>query len=210
MRACAFILVCVRACVRTCVCACLNGRMKRKGSREYVSFLFLLLKRINSSFACRHRFNVDWEPTDGGGLPSPQDAAAYASFLDLMATRLRAHGIKLSVDVATWSAIWNLTLIGKTSVDLVMTMSTYTTNFTTFVRLAQAAQALVPAEKLVVGLDCDVDPPLTEAEVAMRFDFLRTSGVRQIAIWRTGIPDLWWPYIKDFAAEERGNRAPLP
>ena len=80
-------------------------------------------------------FNVDWEPTSGNGAPTPtaDDAVAYAAFLDTFAKALHAAGpYQLTVAVATWSPIWNLTLLGKTDVDLIAHMGTYVGSWTTW------------------------------------------------------------------------------
>ena len=70
--------------------------------------------------------NVDWEPTSGNGAPplTPADPLNYASFLDTLSAALHEHGILVSVDVATWSAIWDLEAIGATRVDYIMNMET--------------------------------------------------------------------------------------
>ena len=79
-------------------------------------------------FAAVAGFNVDWEPTDGAGNPVPTaaDATAYAAFLTVFSDAMHQAGLVTSVDVATWSAIWNLTAIGESSVDMVISMGTYT------------------------------------------------------------------------------------
>lgn len=146
-------------------------------------------------------FNIDWEPTTGAGAPdpTPADTAAYAQFLDTLARGLHAHGIAVSVDVATWSPIWNLTAIAATAVDYVMTMNTYTSDWTTFQKELALSVAQIPLSKLVVGLE--PSDGLSAQEVAQRFTALTAAGVHQIALWRTPIPDVWWPYLNAFAAQ---------
>jgi hypothetical protein len=149
-------------------------------------------------------FNVDWEPVSGGGAPTPTaaDAAAYAGFLDTFARALHAagRGYQLTVAVATWSPIWNLTAIGATAVDGVAHMGTYVGNFTTW--SAQLAQLLdaVPLAKAVVGLETTNDDaggrPFTPAELAARFGALAAAGVRAVGVWRAPIPDAWWPFLE--------------
>lgn len=70
--------------------------------------------------------NIDWEPTSGGGAPklTKQDPIDYANFLDALAVALHAQGILVSVDVATWSKVWDLSLISATRVDYIMNMET--------------------------------------------------------------------------------------
>ena len=113
-------------------------------------------------------FNVDWEPQGGGGpQPHAGDALAYAAFLDTFAKALHAAGdYQLSVAVATWSPIWNLTALGKTDVDLIASMGTYTGNFAVW--KAQLADLLdaVPASKAVVGLETTNDVSARAAATA--------------------------------------------
>lgn len=101
-------------------------------------------------------FNVDWEPQGGPGAPQPgaSDAVAYANFLDTFAKALHAAGpYQLTVAVATWSPIWNLTALGQTDVDLIAHMGTYVGNFTVWEhQLAELLEA-VPPSKAVVGLE---------------------------------------------------------
>ena len=71
--------------------------------------------------------NIDWEPPSGAVPKATRaDALAYANFLDTLAGALHAHSppLLVSVDVATWSEIWNLTAIAATRVDAIFTMST--------------------------------------------------------------------------------------
>ena len=148
-------------------------------------------------------FNVDWEPVDGKGAPTPTsaDALAYAGFLDTLAKALHAAGpYQLSVAVATWSPIWNLTAIGATDVDFVASMGTYTGGFATWRRQLGELLAAVPRSKAVVGLETTNDDnggrPFTTDELKERFDALSSAGVRAVGIWRSPIPDNWWPFLR--------------
>ena len=49
----------------------------------------------------------------------------YADFLTKFGDALHAHGKVLTVDVASWSHIWNYSAIAASSVDRMMVMSTY-------------------------------------------------------------------------------------
>ena len=105
-------------------------------------------------------FNVDWEPQGGAGAPQPHraDALAYASFLDEFAMSLHAAGdYQLTVAVATWSPIWDLGALGKTSVDYIASMGTYTGNFTVWKAQLEDLLTAVPASKAVVGLETTND-----------------------------------------------------
>ena|SRR3990167_6079738 len=74
-------------------------------------------------------FNIDWEPAVGA---TAQDALDYANFLNTLANALHKQNIKVSVDVATWSPIWNLTAIAATNVDYILDMGTYTNSDSSF------------------------------------------------------------------------------
>ena len=50
----------------------------------------------------------------------------------MFADGLHANGIKLSVDVATWSVIWDYSSIAATSADIVISMGTYTSSDSSF------------------------------------------------------------------------------
>ena len=105
-------------------------------------------------------FNVDWEPQGGAGAPQPHraDALAYASFIDEFAMSLHAAGdYQLTVAVATWSPIWDLGALGKTSVDYIASMGTYTGNFTVWKAQLEDLLTAVPASKAVVGLETTND-----------------------------------------------------
>lgn len=145
-------------------------------------------------------FNIDFEPVVAPGAPTPTaaDAAAYAAFLDTFAQAMHAEGVMVTVDVATWSSLWNLTLIGSTAVDAIMTMQTYTDDWPTFQAKLTEAAALIPVEKLVVGLETVQDStnaPYTDAELQQRFDMIRSLGLRRVGLWRAGVPDNWWQFL---------------
>ena len=58
--------------------------------------------------------------------------AAYATFIHYFANRLHAEGFKLTVDIATWSPIWNYTLLNDTAADTFISMGTYTSSDTSY------------------------------------------------------------------------------
>lgn len=146
-------------------------------------------------------FNVDWEPVSGSGAPTPtpQDAADYAAFLTTLADALHAESFQLSVDVATWSPIWNFTELAATHVDYVMTMGTYTDDDSVWQQqLAYAVQTLPPG-KLVVGLETVMasnGANYSSSELALRFNAMAATGATQTAVWRMPVPDNWWPFLR--------------
>ena len=117
---------------------------------------------------------------------------------------MHAAGLTVSVDVADWSPLWDLQLIGASSVDLVETMSTYTDDFAAFESSLAAAIANVPLDKLVIGLEtvkASNGAPYNASELQERFDLLAASNITKIGLWRSGIPDLWWSYLNAFASQ---------
>lgn len=70
--------------------------------------------------------NLDFEPHGSnppvGPAPTKQDGADYAVFLDVFADAMHARGIKVSVDIATWTSFWSYPLIGATRVDYICDM----------------------------------------------------------------------------------------
>lgn len=59
--------------------------------------------------------------------------------------------------------------------------------------------AAIPAPKLVVGLESSNDAtnaPYTDAELAERFAAIKAKGLRRVGIWRAGIPDNFWPFLR--------------
>jgi hypothetical protein len=142
-------------------------------------------------------YNVDWEPT---GSATAADATAYAKFMDKFAKAMHAAGKKLTMAVATWNPIWNLQLLGQTDVDKIMTMSTYTSNFTTFHTKLNQAASLVPIHKLGIGLQDDTNPRISDLEAKLRVQMIQDLGIQEIDIWQAPIPDGWMLPLRRFAA----------
>ena len=139
-------------------------------------------------------FNIDWEPVTDD--VTPDDASNYATFLNTFALEMHKHGLRVSVDVGTWSAIWNLTAISNTAVDQIITMNTYTNKKKTWIETFNNVIDIIPKDKLVIGLESDID--LSDSDLILRFDELRLHNIKQIALWRSPVPVNWWPYINEY------------
>jgi hypothetical protein len=141
-------------------------------------------------------FNVDFEPT---GKATHADAVAYAAFLSRFADALHPVGLELSVDVGSWSNVWDWKLLGESRVDTVCLMSTYTGNTTFFESALTRAVAEIGLDKLGVGLE-NINPntkkPFSKAEMEDRFQLISKSGATQIDIWDMPIPELWFPMLE--------------
>jgi hypothetical protein len=152
-------------------------------------------------------FNVDWEPAHGN--PTALDASNYAGFLGRIAARLRTIDVQLTVDVASWSGIWNWTdLAAEQGIDRYMIMDTYTNRLSTFhSRLQKAVHAFDSRAGIGMStLNLATNQSLTQQEVESRFDLILNAtaagGIvpREIAIWDMPIPEYWWPLIDKFLA----------
>jgi hypothetical protein len=151
--------------------------------------------------------NIDFEPTGHGATAA--DAAAYARFLAHLETRLAAIGLRLTVDVAAWGAIWNYTEISAALAatptggrGAVATMSTYTNSDAGFLAQLGAATAAIAAPQLVVGLMI-WPAPFNVTGVQLRFDALARRGLCRVAVWRMPLAPYWWGPIHAFAKQCR-------
>jgi spore germination protein YaaH len=140
-------------------------------------------------------YNVDFEPTVNGTL---QDAKNYVIFLSKFADALHQIGKKLTVCIASWNAVWDWKGIGTSGVDKVMVMSTYVVKWDLWQKFFLQAVNEIPLKVLGIGLQSDVRPPLTNEQLSQRFKMLKQYNVQEIDIWRTGIPQIWWPFIAEF------------
>jgi len=144
-------------------------------------------------------FNVDWEPAVGA---TEADSVAYANFLTEMTTALAPHGLQVSVDAATWTPLWNYTLLSESAVNKVITMATYVGTPKGFLSNLNQAVDEVGTEKLGVGLQT-INPNtgdlLPLPEVAWRVKKIIEEGVTEIDIWDCPVPSEWWPILEFFA-----------
>lgn len=160
--------------------------------------------------------NFDWEPP-APPTPTPEDGLNYALFLRRARQVLGGGRSKafVSVDIATWSAVWNWSAIRSALTDpaddaagypraFIAPMSTYTYNDEQFLlRLANDANAFGNlSPNLVVGLDAWRSSPheLSPADVAWRLETIRRAGMCRVGIWEMPLPASWWPALRSFAA----------
>lgn len=149
--------------------------------------------------------NIDFEPTSSNA--TNEDAARYATFLDLLRTRLATEGKILTVAGATWSPIWNLTLIAQalssnnTTSSLIgyfTSMNTYTFEDSVFASELNANievfQAYGTEKSLVVGLET-WPQNFTAAELTFHFNALRDRNICRIAIWDMPLPSAMVPHL---------------
>ena len=143
-------------------------------------------------------YNLDWEPTDD---VTADDGTAYAAFIDTFGQALHSHGLKLTADIATWSPIWNYPAIAATSVDMGISMGTYTSNDTSFSsQLSKLVTNFGPLRS-GVGMETVNASTVTRMpmdEVVWRFQQIKASGAVEIDLWRMPVPPLWWPLLEEF------------
>ena len=95
-------------------------------------------------------YNLDWEPTDD---VTDEDGVEYAAFVTYFADKLHDYGLKLTVDIATWSPIWNYPLLAQTSADRFISMGTYTSTDSSFTNQLDKLVDTFGPEKSGVGLE---------------------------------------------------------
>jgi hypothetical protein len=153
-------------------------------------------------------YNLDWEPTDD---VTSQDGEDYAAFIDVFADALHAHGLKLTVDIATWSPIWDYAAISSTSVDTGISMGTYTSTDSSFSSQLDSLLGAFGPARSGVGLEstnASTAERIPMTEVAWRFQQIRQSGAQEVDVWMMPVPPLWWPLIAEFVEGEGGSSIP--
>ncbi len=145
-----------------------------------------------------HGYNLDWEPTDA---VTADDGVKYAAFINLFAERLHAKGLKLSVDIATWSPIWNYSLLNTTSADSFISMGTYTSTDTSFTKQLDMLVNTFGIVRSGVGLEtvnASTEEPIPFDEVQWRFQLIEASGAKEVDLWSMPVPSIWWPLLRHF------------
>eukprot|EP00003_Mantamonas_plastica_P002065 TRINITY_DN1151_c0_g1_i3.p2 TRINITY_DN1151_c0_g1~~TRINITY_DN1151_c0_g1_i3.p2 ORF type:complete len:187 (-),score=57.10 TRINITY_DN1151_c0_g1_i3:185-745(-) len=146
-------------------------------------------------------FNIDWEPTTGA---EDSDQQLYADFLTKFSDAIHAAGGKVTVDVGSWSKVWNWELLGKSSVDRVITMSTYTGNFTIWEKVFQQSLDQIPLAKIGTGLEMvnpNTNKNLSDQEIEERLMAIVKGGVMEIDIWRMPMGENWWGYLEKWIGQ---------
>eukprot|EP01031_Cornospumella_fuschlensis_P038113 gene38113-46309_t len=96
-------------------------------------------------------YNLDWEPTDD---VTSADGDAYAIFIDTFAKGLQQANLRLTVDIATWSPIWNYDAIASSSVlERGISMGTYTSSDSSFSKQLDSIVSSFGAGRAGVGLE---------------------------------------------------------
>jgi hypothetical protein len=153
--------------------------------------------------------NVDFEPTANA---TEADAVNYAEFLQLLKERLGKAGKVVTVAAATWSRVWNLTLIAGALAPTpasnkipgyLTSMNTYTYEDSVFqtmldLNLGIFRGASGAVGQLVVGLE-NWPNKFTEKELTFHFDLMANRSVCSIALWDAPIPPMMVPFLTKFS-----------
>lgn len=143
-------------------------------------------------------YNLDWEPTAGC---EDQDAIDYATFINTFAIELHNHGLLLTVDIASWSTIWNYTAISLTEVDRAISMGTYTSKDDSFITQLDILYDSF-GSRSGVGLETvnasNEEELLPLNEVKWRFDSITAKKITEVDLWRSPVPDGWWEIISNY------------
>jgi len=139
-------------------------------------------------------YHIDFEPEHGVVVG---DAKLYADFVDLFAKQLQKEGLILGIDVATWSVLWNYELLGKTAVNKVYTMQTYTNNMTRFSGEVNHIVNSIGTGKAAIGMDSDAT---TTDKLPEILGILEKSGIQDIGLWRdnTAVDEKWFTFMAQF------------
>ncbi|GIQ83925.1 hypothetical protein KIPB_005331, partial [Kipferlia bialata] len=146
-------------------------------------------------------YNMDFEPSTGN--MTDEDGADYAAFVTMFADALHRAGMELQVIVYSWdSAFIKGDLMAQTSADRIITMDTQVGTYDpTFTDALEANIEEYGTQRLGVALDT-VNPvtglEFTEADMAQRFKSITMSGVQEIDIWQSPLPDFWADYIRQW------------
>lgn len=160
--------------------------------------------------------NIDFEPQGdnckGGPTGTAADAALFASWLAAVRSLLAPHGVRLTVDVASWSPVLAQYAVLAKGVDRLLTMETYNGGspgeWDGYLRPFLAATPLAAAG---VGLGGWSDGKAawweTPAAAAYKVAAAVRAGVPEVAVFRiVPTPEVqeewplafWWPALVPF------------
>ncbi|RYH05953.1 hypothetical protein EON65_43485 [archaeon] len=145
-------------------------------------------------------YNLDWEPTDD---VTSEDGEAYSVFIDTFAKGLQQANLRLTVDIATWSPIWNYTTIASSgALERGISMGTYTSSDSSFSKQLDTLITAFGPGRAGVGLEvvnASSGALLPLEEVQWRFEQIASSGATEVDLWRMPVPKGWWPMLTKFA-----------
>lgn len=146
-------------------------------------------------------WNVDLEPQadacQGAPTGTPADATAFAAWLAAVRAALNPHGIRLTVDVASWSPVLSQFATLAPAVDRLQNMETYNGDSAAqWTAWYKAFVGAVPRASAGVGLGAWSDGAgawwETQAGAAFKVNRSRADGVPELAVFRL-LPGSAWP-----------------
>lgn len=151
-------------------------------------------------------FNIDFEPNDGHFKVTKADGLNYVRFIELFAEKLHQVGLKLSVDVAGWSPLWqNGLMANETTADFLINMDLYGTdlkNDQQWWDIFDKYMVTVPDHlRGGVGLATVNDTtklPTTAQEVRPHLAACSRAGIKYVGVWDAPFPEDWIPVIDDW------------
>ena len=140
-------------------------------------------------------FNIDLEPQSencqGTGTGHPDDAPLFASWLSVLHQELNSIGVRLTVDVATWSPVLRQYSVLAPVVDRMMDMDTYNAkSFKGWMKFYNdIVNTEIPRSVAGVGLGCWVDKTVngtwsvTPESAVERIAQAKSDNVPELAFW---------------------------
>jgi hypothetical protein len=160
--------------------------------------------------------NVDFEPQadncQGGPTGDASDAALFATWLGAVRAQLSPHGVRLTVDVASWSPVLSEYATLAAGVDRVLTMETYNgDNPGQWDGYLSAFVGATPLDKAGVGLGAWSDGTSgwweSSAAAQHKVNASLAAKVPELAVFRI-VPSpevspewplaFWWPALSAF------------
>lgn len=153
-------------------------------------------------------YNIDWEPEHG---VVSTDAYYYAVFLSKLSFALGQHKLELSVDVASWSVLYNFENMSHAIYNYpnnrMITMDTYAGTDAGWTRAFDRILANVTNHDMIgIGL-MNTHPsdgtPLTLQELQWRVNQIQAKKLQEIDIWvmdklLTTTDSFWWTTLNGF------------
>jgi hypothetical protein len=148
-------------------------------------------------------YSLDLFPSnDELGYISIDDGEKYAELVERFAKNLHEEGKKLRVYAEPGDMFSNIELLGKTSVDLLITQAyEYSIDVGTFRTKLYYALQHVNRDKLGIGLcpSClSSKTHFTSEALEYRFQELMKAEITNLGIWCSGVPEDWLPYLLRF------------
>jgi hypothetical protein len=152
-------------------------------------------------------YNLDLEPVTG---VNSTDAENYALFIQKFANALHQNQMKLNVDTAAWSILWNYQLISRSLNadlgDIMITMGTYTSNNDSWSnQLNKVIAESDDLRKIGIGLmpEKNDGSPLSKEDIDYRFAKIKQYNVTNVEVWKLdqkfmSDSSYWWKALEDY------------